>query len=77
MSHKVKANTLVSIVFDDHVQGADEPMRCVVFGRVHSCNPKAITVKSWDYYVPTPALDHNIETFTILQSTIAKLTRHK
>ena len=73
---KVKPNTVVEIVFDDHVQGADDAIRCVVFGRVHRCTEKQITVKSWDYHKPTAELDHNIETFTILQSTIIKLIRH-
>ena len=72
---RVKKNTVVEIVFDDHVQGADDAVRCVVFGRVHCCSPKQITVKSWDYHAPTAGLDHNIETFTILQSTIIKLRR--
>ena len=76
MSRRVKAQTVVAIEFQDHVQGHHEPIHCVVFGRVHSCTPKHICVKSWDYLKPVAELDGNIETFTIIQSTITKLTRY-
>jgi hypothetical protein len=76
MGRRVKAGTVVAIEFDDHVQGADYVIRCVVYGRVHKCSPEHITVKCWDYAKPTAELDHNVEIFTIMQSAITKVTRY-
>lgn len=76
MRYKFKRNSVVEVTFWDHVQGAESPIQCVVFGRVHRCTKAAICVKVWDYKSPTPTLDHNIEIFAILQSTITNAKQH-
>ncbi len=68
---RFRKGQLVKVVFDDHVQGADTPLRFIVYGRIQSSTKPAIVVDVWHYSdSKVVARDDNVERFTILKKTI-------
>ena len=60
---------VVEVEFLDHVEGGEEPLKFVVYGRIQRVDRKSITVICWGYTDDT-ALDSNNNYFTIIRSTI-------
>lgn len=71
----VRRNQIVAIEFSDHVQDGSKPIRFVVYGRVACVTRTAIVVDSWEYRDTKKPYDRNESRFTIVRSTIHKITR--
>ena len=69
-----KRGDIVAARFLDHVEGDDEPMECVVFGRVRRVTGQSITVASWDYAKQSDApLDNNQTVFCLVRRAVLKV----
>lgn len=67
---KAKKGDEVKVLFEDHVEDGDEPVVCVVRGKLVRKGPKFITVEAWTVEGDDEVNDNNRKTFTILCSTI-------
>jgi hypothetical protein len=65
---------IVAVEFFDHVNGADEALHFVVYGRIASTTRRVISLDSWDY-AEDAAFDGNVERHTIVRAAITKITR--
>lgn len=75
---KVKKGDIVEVEFLDHVctaGGIASPMKCRAIGEVLSTDKKAIYLASWLTEEPDDYL--NMDSHTILKTTISKLTKLK
>ena len=66
---------IVKIVFLDHVEDSDEPIKFEVFGRIIKTGKTSTTIGSWLYTEETndPG-EANIKTWCIVNSTIQQIT---
>lgn len=75
---KVKKGDIVEVEFLDHVctaGGIASPMKCRAIGEVLNTDKKAIYLASWLTEEPDDYL--NMDSHTILKTTISKLTKLK
>ena len=67
---------IVEILFLDHVEDEHEPYPFLVYGRVAKLSKTAVTVESWaNVDKPAPPGDPNAKSFTIIKSTIERLSK--
>jgi hypothetical protein len=69
-------NKVVLVEFDDHVQGAEAPVQCRVFGRVKSFDSKQAVLRYWEALCAESATgfdNDNEEVLTLLQSAITSV----
>lgn len=72
--YRPRRGHIVAVEFFDHVNGADEALHFVVYGRVASTTRRVICIDSWDY-AEDAAYDPNVERHTIVRAAITKITR--
>lgn len=65
-SYKLLLNKVVEVRFLDHIQNAQEPLTCTMWGRVVVVKPKHIVVRAWE------AVDNN-DDYTLLTSAIESI----
>ncbi len=63
------------VEFLDHVSGGDEPMRCVVWGRLAIINKDFLVIDVWGHLDEkhTRSIGNDVECFCILRSTITDI----
>jgi hypothetical protein len=72
---KPKVGDIVEVEFLDHVEDASEPYLFKVWGRIDKINKDSYSILSWAHAAPGDGSDpHNEKRFTIVTSTIKKLT---
>ncbi len=74
MSRAFRRGWVVAITFDDHAEDSDEPVSCILYGRVTKVHRRYVVVESWANPDPDAA-DDDIKQFTILKSTITHWDR--
>ena len=68
-----RVGTVVQVMFFDHVKNGPE-INCVVYGKIIKSTKLSYTIASWDIITSNKVLrKNNMETFTILKSTIVSL----
>lgn len=74
---KLRTGDECRIVFDDHVEDSDTPLRFIVWGRVRKVGRSSITVDSWAFENPDDEnnTDHNVKRFTIVKRAIVSADR--
>ena len=63
------------VEFFDHVSGGDEPMICVVWGRLAKMNKDFLVIDVWGHLDPahTRSIGDDTECFCILRSAIINI----
>jgi hypothetical protein len=73
---RIHPGQVVAVTFLDHCEGGGTPLQFTVYGRLLTMNETALTVASWiyaDLAVHADPNDPNIQSFTILRSTVQAL----
>lgn len=64
----------VRIVFWDHVEDHDAPVKCIVWGYVESAKGNAYVIESWRLPDDLEANKDNRKVFTILKKVVIEAT---
>jgi hypothetical protein len=73
----IKIGDIIEIIFLDHVEDGEKPLKFIVYGRIKKIKKDYISVESWAYYDKKLDTDLNCKLFTILKSCIIKINKLK
>ena len=72
---RLKTGMEIRVTFDDHVKNSSggHAIRFTARGMISSFDRKEITIDCWSYADPKTERDDNVESFTLLRSTIREI----
>jgi len=73
-SFRLRKGMIVAVTFYDHCEDSDKPIDFIIYGELVEVNRKYLVIQSWTYANPKTARDDNVKFWTIIRSTISKVT---
>lgn len=73
--NELELGQVYEVTFLDHVEGGDEPIEFVVYGRLVDARSRSLTIDSWAYADLMLPFDSNVVRYTIVRSSVTKLVR--
>lgn len=70
---RLRCGQVVRVEFYDHATG-DKELKFAVYGEIGQINPNTICIDTWAYADKCEPHDENEERYTIVRSTITKIT---
>ena len=71
---RIRTGQIVRVQFLDHVQDGHKPMEFAVYGQIGHIDKQSIRIDCWCHAEKDHAHDLNVTSFTLLRSTILKIT---